>query len=78
MRAIYWGASCRVKVSSEQLDILIRIGAFRFTGKNKYEHFFDQMELLGFSLSSPFEILLPSERRRDAILARHFKRDLGK
>jgi len=27
----------RVKISTEQLEILIRIGAFQFTGKNKYE-----------------------------------------
>ncbi len=27
----------RVDISTEQLEILIRIGAFRFTGKNKYE-----------------------------------------
>ena len=27
----------RVKIGMEQLEILIRIGAFRFTGMNKYE-----------------------------------------
>jgi DNA polymerase-3 subunit alpha len=82
----------------EQLAILIRIGAFRFTGKNKkellwqahlllghaprkevvpelfytpprsfslpeldrvrHEDAFDEMELLGFALCSPFELLL--------------------
>lgn len=88
----------RVTISIEQLSILIRIGAFRFTGMDKYEllwkaHFtlghlqrfdaqyplfklqqsnhvipvlhttsmetaFDQIELLGFTLDSPFELLL--------------------
>lgn len=87
----------RVAISIEQLAILIRIGAFRFTGTDKYEllwqaHLrqgvvpgeesqyrmfrmqqkefdvpvlqtteleaaFDQLELLGFCLSSPFELL---------------------
>lgn len=87
----------RVMVSSEQLDILIRINAFRYTRKSKYElmweknrlfnpkqkqsgtgylfgcdeevftlpilemgtydHAFDEIELLGFPLCSPFELL---------------------
>ena len=87
----------RVGISLEQLRLLIRIGAFRFTGKTKKEllweaHFllgsnkktlpqrelfdmgtkkftlpelhyamhedaFDETEILGFSLSSPFELL---------------------
>jgi len=87
----------RVAVSLEQLALLIRIGAFRFTGKTKKEllweaHFllggnkkskptrglfdspvkkfelpelttykhedsFDEMELLGFPLCNPFELL---------------------
>ncbi len=87
----------RVDISSEQLDILIRINAFRFTGMNKYElmwhknavfnpsdkhngsgylfeeatesfelprlkeemhdQTFDEIELLGFPLNSPFELL---------------------
>ena len=88
----------RVDTESRQLDILIRIGAFRFTGMNKYEllwdknavfnpaapppsntgclfepeaeHFdlpilhegpydqaFDEIELLGFPLRSPFSLL---------------------
>jgi len=87
----------RVDISSEQLDILIRIGAFRFTGKSKYElmweknglkhpkehlhhtgwlfdaptddyelpeleegpfdQAFDELELLGFPLCSPFDLL---------------------
>ena len=88
----------RVDIGTEQLDILIRIGAFRFTGKNKYElmweknavfdqksgfepslnlfdekeatqwriptlnegpydQAFDEIELLGFPLCSPFKLL---------------------
>lgn len=87
----------RVPISLEQLLILIRIGAFRFTGKSKkellwdahhllghskvnkpqptlfapevkefelpelweheLEHAFDELELLGFSLISPFKLL---------------------
>jgi DNA polymerase-3 subunit alpha len=86
----------RVTISVEQIDILIRINAFRFTGRNKrellwearfkinpapqheeqqdlfreprrnytlprltsstLEDAFDQMELLGFPLCSPFEL----------------------
>lgn len=88
----------RVSITADQLEILIRIGAFRFTGKNKYElmweknavfnpkaewtgimplfkddaeenyelpaltegiydQAFDEIELLGFPLCSPFELL---------------------
>jgi len=87
----------RLDVSKQQLEILIRIGAFRFTGLNKYElmwnksavfnpnmsrsatgylfeepaesytiptleddtwdQAFDEMELLGFPLCSPFDLL---------------------
>lgn len=87
----------RVSISLEQLSLLIRIGAFRYTGKNKKEllwhaHFllnntgksktslslfdppvkryklpemsqefiedvYDEMELLGFPLESPFSLL---------------------
>jgi DNA-directed DNA polymerase III PolC len=87
----------RVQISSEQLDILIRIGAFRFTGLSKCElmweknavfnpskkkevgqvlfqtdnnnitlpnleespldQYFDELELLGFSIESPFKYL---------------------
>ena len=90
----------RIKVSREQLEILIRIGAFRFTGLNKYqlmweknavfnpavphistaplfdlepddfelpileelphEQAFDEIEILGFPLCSPFDLLDPS------------------
>ena len=86
----------RVKVGSESLDVLIRINAFRFTSRNKYEllwekngvhnekrqyhtgvlfgdvhedftlpqlsegtddQVFDEIELLGFPLASPFFLL---------------------
>lgn len=101
----------RVEISAEQLDILIRIGAFRFTGKNKYElmweknalynprqqwtntlslfeektsiqpdlpilkegpddQVFDEIELLGFPLCSPFD-LLEGPIPYDCIMAEH-------
>ncbi|MBL7783956.1 MAG: DNA polymerase III subunit alpha [Saprospiraceae bacterium] len=86
----------RIRISSTQLDLLIRIGAFRFTGLKKsellweksrvltpesglgrnllfaddsdsyqlpvleegsYDHAFDELELLGFPLCAPFELL---------------------
>jgi DNA polymerase-3 subunit alpha len=87
----------RIDIAKEQLQILIRIGAFRFTGLNKcalmwernavhnpqikhngakalfepvaetytlpmlpespYEQAFDEIELLGFPLCSPFDLL---------------------
>lgn len=95
----------RVDVGPEQLDNLIRISAFRFTGKNKYElmwtkngaydpkaklngsgflfgnshevfqlpqlqegnldQAFDEIELLGFPLSSPFYLLENSQKLRN-------------
>ena len=98
----------RVDISKEQLEILIRIGAFRFTGMNKYalmweknavhnpqvkhhgvgrffddgateyqlpvleegpfEQAFDEIELLGFPLCSPFD-LLGVEARADCMSA---------
>ena len=91
----------RIHILPDQLEILIRIGAFRFTGMNKYElmwdknavhnpkskncetgllfnggyenfnlpdlqegHFdqaFDELELLGFTLSSPFDLIPKNE-----------------
>jgi len=106
----------RVPIRSEQLDILIRIGAFRFTQRNKYEliweknglfhprekwdgrqslfadtdlrdstecftlpqlqegpydQAFDEIELLGFPLCSPFDLLDDPEgiQRADSIRA---------
>ena len=94
----------RVKIGSESLDVLIRINAFRFTSRNKYEllwekngvhnekrqyhtgvlfgdihedftlpqlregtddQVFDEIELLGFPLASPFFLL---ERRPPQII----------
>ncbi len=92
----------RIDIGKEQLGILIRIGAFRFTGKSKqtlmwekggllqpssarhqtqkifeqenkqfllpaltkarHEQTFDEIELLGFPLSSPFDLLKTSYR----------------
>lgn len=92
----------RVDIEKKQLEILIRIGAFRFTGMNKYElmweknavhnpvvkrngtgrffqdeseeyrlpvlrespheQAFDEIELLGFPLCSPFDLLKTSFR----------------
>jgi DNA-directed DNA polymerase III PolC len=98
----------RNDISREQLEILIRIGAFRFSGMNKYalmweknavhnpqvktqhlttifetetedydlpileegdhEQAFDEIELLGFPLCSPFE-LIDSEIKGDILTA---------
>ena len=107
----------RVQISKEQLEILIRIGAFRFTEMNKYElmweknavhnprkiemvatasffdvdeenyklpimeesrheQAFDEIELLGFPLCSPFD-LLTTDFRGD-ILTKHLKKNIGK
>lgn len=106
----------RIDISREQLDLLIRIGAFRFTGVNKYrlmweknaaynpavKHYgqtllldeapasyeipkleesafdqaFDEIELLGFSLSSPFGLL--DEKPENMIKARHLSQYPGK
>jgi DNA-directed DNA polymerase III PolC len=107
----------RVEVSLEQLIILIRIGAFRFTGKSKQmllweAHFIlnkqpkkvihqslfkykqqqnfdipqlhydkrndllDEMEILGFSLSSPFKLL--ANQNLKGIKASEIPQYLGK
>ena len=106
----------RIDIGKEQLVILIRIGAFRFTGMNKYElmweknavhnpqikhngtrvffqpegetfqlpamdegpfeQAFDEIELLGFPLCSPFD-LLTTDYRGD-ILAGNLKKHVGK
>lgn len=112
----------RVDLRSEQLDILIRIGAFRFTGKSKYElmweknalfrpqdrherslslfetretpeelqlpvleegpldQAFDEIELLGFPLCSPFDLLddPAGVLRHDCIPARHLRQMASK
>jgi len=106
----------RVPISVEQLSILIRIDAFRFTGINKrellwkahaklgkkidvsdqqrlfypqsknfkipslslsmYENAFDQIELLGFSLYSPFMLL--KKRPNSNLIAKDLELHLGK
>jgi DNA-directed DNA polymerase III PolC len=106
----------RVPISVDQLSILIRIDAFRFTATNKrellwkahsklgkkikisdqqrlfypqsknfkvpslslsrYEDAFDQIELLGFSLYSPFMIL--QKRPQNNLMAKDLEMHLGK
>ncbi len=106
----------RINISKEQLEILIRISAFRFTGLNKYElmweknavhnptvklaanpalftsetdtfvlpqleegkheQAFDEIELLGFPLCSPFELL--KTKRKEDILANQMTNAVGK
>lgn len=106
----------RIDISKEQFEILIRIGAFRFTGLNKcalmwekngihnpqikhngtgrffatehqsftlpeleinpYEQAFDEIELLGFPLCSPFDLL--QTRYRGDIYAGDMKKHIGK
>ncbi|WP_235298502.1 DNA polymerase III subunit alpha [Portibacter marinus] len=105
----------RVDVDKNQLEILIRIGAFRFTGLNKYqlmweknavhqpqrkhigtgsffepqkdtfelpvltegpfEQAFDELELLGFTLRSPFDLLQTDFRGE--IMTRHMSQYVG-
>lgn len=107
----------RVPISVEQIDILIRIGAFRFTGRNKrellwearfklgpappedlqqqlfkeprrqhtlpsltssaIEEAFDQMELLGFPLCSPFDLLTPEAALHPGPMARELPTMVG-
>lgn len=104
----------RVRIGREQLNLLVRIGAFRFTGRHKcemmwektavfepkthytasrpifaipedeyrlplledgkYDQAFDEIELLGFPLCSPFDLLkdslprsVPTARMKDFI-----------
>ncbi len=106
----------RVSVSIEQMRLLIRVGAFNFTGKNKkellwqahaiiqpvrqndhanqlfkkqYKSFslpvlagsvlddaFDEMELLGFSLCPPFELL--RDKMPSALTAKELKQHVNK
>ena len=104
----------RVNVKPDQLDILIRIGAFRFTGFNKYElmwskhgalnpksrfeysgrlfdidenkkytlpnlkegqydQAFDEIELLGFCLRSPFDLLVDRSMLNKTIRAKNLR-----
>lgn len=107
----------RVFISPEQLELLIRVGAFSFTDKskrellwyalfqqkqtaksiqqhrlfkrtslkeftlpdltvNEYEHAFDQMELLGFSLMNPFR-LIDQSLMESNIQAKHLGHFVG-
>lgn len=106
----------RIDISKEQLEILIRISAFRFTGLNKYElmweknavhnpavkleasqalfegevetfslpqleegkyeQAFDEIELLGFPLCSPFDLI--KTQRKENVLANQMTSYLGK
>jgi DNA-directed DNA polymerase III PolC len=106
----------RVSISLEQLTLLIRVGALRFTGKGKkellwrahfllanvgksetritlfepeekkytlptlehteLEHIYDQLELLGFPLISPFRML--EDHAGDYVLASDYKGKVGK
>ena len=113
----------RVDVSSGQLDILIRIGAFRFTGMGKcalmweknavfnpkerfepsgllfaaeevslgngsydlptleeseFDQSFDEIELLGFPLRSPFDLLADPLAAFGGILAEHLSGSVGR
>jgi len=106
----------RLDIKKDQLEILIRIGAFRFTGMNKYElmweknavhnplvkhhntasffraesedydlpvlaeteheQAFDEIELLGFPLSSPFSLL--ESKDLGQIVARQMPAAMGR
>jgi DNA-directed DNA polymerase III PolC len=106
----------RVDISSEQLDLLIRIGAFRFTEMSKCElmweknavfnpikkkdtgrvlfqaensnialptleespldQYFDELELLGFSITSPFKYL--KRQALNGILTKHLSKHKGR
>lgn len=106
----------RIDIDKNQLEILIRIGAFRFSGLNKYElmwqknavynpavqhhqcgsffqetaetyvlptleetryeQAFDEMELLGFPLCSPFDLLATAPK--GSILATELRQYHGK
>ena len=106
----------RLDISKDQLELLIRVGAFRFTGLNKYElmweknavynpevkyngsghlfgiesedyalpvmeesqheQAFDEIELLGFPLCSPFDLL--ETKFRGDVLTKDMKSLIGK
>ena len=108
----------RVDITADQLEILIRMGAFRFTGMNKYElmweknavfnpkqkfesshllfddlaetfqlpkltegpydQSFDELDLLGFSLCSPFALLQTKNFKQPTLLAKDLPQYLGK
>ena len=106
----------RVQIGSEQVDLLIRIGAFRFSGLQKgelmweknawmnplnkdsshpalftptipdytlpqleespYEQYFDEIELLGFCLQSPFDLV--KQNLASGIRAQHLGQHIGR
>ncbi|MAT53753.1 MAG: DNA polymerase III subunit alpha [Saprospirales bacterium] len=108
----------RVDIGASQLELLIRIGAFRFTGLSKgallweknavfnprekfeasgllfpdphenyelppleegpYDQAFDEIELLGFPLCSPFELLADASWAAEGITAADLSRSLGR
>ena len=109
----------RVKIELEQLRLLIRIGAFRFTGRSKkellwdvhlflgpnkctevkhslfeeeppkwvlpqltsypLEDAFDEIELLGFALCSPFDLLRDEKDKTEkTVLAKDLSQHIGK
>lgn len=110
----FYDFTSRVKISKSQLNLLIRSGAFRFTGLNKkellwkscasytepaivhpelfrskpkeltiptlpiheHEDAFDELELIGFPIKSPFNIL--QNKPKDHILASQMSQLLGK
>jgi DNA polymerase-3 subunit alpha len=66
----------RVKISLEQLIILIRAGAFRFTGKSKKELLWDAHFLLGHSKKTAPEKTLFDTRPKEFKLPELWKHDL--
>ena len=66
----------RVKISLEQLIILVRTGAFRFTGKNKKELLWDAHFLLGHSKKSAPEKTLFETHPKEFKLPQLWKHDL--
>jgi len=67
---------CRVPVSLEQLIILIRVGAFRFTGKTKKELLWEAHFLLGNSKKSAPESTLFETKPREFKLPELWKHEL--
>ena len=114
----------RVEISTKQIDLLIRVGAFRFTNKskgelmwekgayfnqgssgkankttiqtlslfsdeaenfvipklpeNEHDQAFDEMELLGFPLCSPYELVRQKQTIEESLTAANLKRHIGK
>lgn len=66
----------RVQISLEQLIILIRAGAFRFTGKNKKELLWDAHFLLGHSRKSAPEKTLFETKTKEFNLPELWKHEL--